>query len=206
MRQVTRQLRDARLAQDEREREGGAALDGARRELASLGQALEERTAAAARLEGDARTALERWEGAERESARLRERICEVELGAGEWCASVGERLAGMEGWCGEMERAMGEAWGECAQVREAELVFVLHVFRPHGLDVRVMCILCSWRGGWEKRRGSGDDWRKSEVMGCGPDRLVCWWSCIEVGALCRAAGDGEGVCGCAACGGGGGA
>lgn len=136
MRQVTRQLRDARLAQDEREREGGAALDGARRELASLGQALEERTAAAARLEGDARTALERWEGAERESARLRERICEVELGAGEWCASVGERLAGMEGWCGEMERAMCEAWGECAQVREAELVFVLHVFRSHGLDV----------------------------------------------------------------------
>jgi len=126
--QVTRQLRDARVAQDEREREGGAlaaALDGARREVASLGQALEERKAAAARLEEDARAAVERLEGAERESARLRERVCDVERGAGEWCISAGERLAGMEAWCGEMERAMGEAWGECEQVREAEVGFI---------------------------------------------------------------------------------
>ena len=102
-----------------------AALDGARGEVASLEQALEERKAAAARLEEDARRAVERWEGAERESARLRERLCGLEQGAGEWCVSVGERVAGMEAWCGEMERALGEAWGECEQVREAEIVFV---------------------------------------------------------------------------------
>ena len=80
--QVARQLRDGRVAQEERQRQWQAVtaeLDAARGEAARLYQALEERKAAVSKLEEEAREAVERAEGAERETTELRERVLELE-------------------------------------------------------------------------------------------------------------------------------
>ena len=118
--QVARQLRDGRVAQEERQRQWQAMtaeLDAARGEAARLYQALEERRGTLAKLEEEAREAVERAEGAERETTELRERVLELEGAASGWSGAVGERIAGVEAWCVEIERAMDGALVGCEQV-----------------------------------------------------------------------------------------